>query len=831
MEIRIEVVRQKLSIASSLRKVVEGSQEFVRFVFKMDKSWDGLKTFAQFIQDGVGYNVYLDDDNAVYLPPEIKNGTCALLLYGTKGKTIATTNYITLTVDKSMMISDASSTEITIPIYNQLVNKTDEQIAEIRDEMESTIGNLPDLKTTDVSNIVAAINELDERLDNVSGFIISDDGSVSALVGNFVSIPDKSVTMGKLANEVSDTINATKAAVGGPLVAATAAKMTDKTKVYVYTGSESGYTNGNWYYHDGSKWASGGVYNSQALVTDTTLTIAGAAADSKVTGDNIDNLKSALNPISEVSVDSILSEAKYPNLAFELGNIAFTSSGWNYSDNVKRVRTPEGKGFKVNIGDVISLTDYTDARFYMGILSDGVYHNFSWSTQDRRCDFAGTCVLLVSNITEQTQSNVNDLASLVRVYKYNTLPDMLNDVSNRVEQIGKDASNNFSTLTYGEIPLEYGDIVVSDNTITYPYSVIALRTPEDFSVHLYPGDKVYLSDYSQARFSLILTDSGGTTTIVPYRNTDFVVGTEGYYKIKLRLEPVANIYDPITLQRLLRIDRRISESSSSESSSYAYDIYPIHGVSHRGVQYQAPENTMPAFRLSVTNGFKFIETDVQFTSDNVPILIHDTTVDRTTDGTGAVNSFTLAQIEELDAGSWFNTSFAGTKIPTLEEFLIFCKRTNVYPYLELKSEATYTQEQVHIIVEMCRQYNMLNSVSWISWSNDWLNLVLNEDKTARIGRARNVDITGGGVISLNAFKTGYNHVFWLYNISANNITLTDAGIRLAKAANQDIEIAIVSTSEDMNTILSALTESGYISGCLSNGTVNFAEIVKQRELT
>jgi molybdopterin converting factor small subunit len=74
---------------------------------------------------------------------------------------------------------------------------------------------------------------------------------------------------------------------GSPLKAATVAEMTDKNRVYVYTGSESGYTNGNWYYWDGSTWASGGVYNSVAVDTDKTLNVSGKAADAKVTGDAI----------------------------------------------------------------------------------------------------------------------------------------------------------------------------------------------------------------------------------------------------------------------------------------------------------------------------------------------------------------------------------------------------------------------------------------------------------------------------------------------------------------------------------------------------------------
>ena len=77
------------------------------------------------------------------------------------------------------------------------------------------------------------------------------------------------------------------AAIGGPQVAQVAAAMTDTSKIYVYTGSETGYTNGNWYYYNGTEWVSGGVYNATAVQTDKTLSVSGQAADGKATGDAI----------------------------------------------------------------------------------------------------------------------------------------------------------------------------------------------------------------------------------------------------------------------------------------------------------------------------------------------------------------------------------------------------------------------------------------------------------------------------------------------------------------------------------------------------------------
>ncbi|MEW4089183.1 glycerophosphodiester phosphodiesterase family protein [Bacillus altitudinis] len=90
---------------------------------------------------------------------------------------------------------------------------------------------------------------------------------------------------------------------------------------------------------------------------------------------------------------------------------------------------------------------------------------------------------------------------------------------------------------------------------------------------------------------------------------------------------------------------------------------------HRGSSSAAPENTIAAFDVAVEQGADYIELDVQMTMDQHVVVIHDDTVDRTTNGNGLVKSYTLDQLKKLDAGSWFDHQYTNERIPTLQEIL------------------------------------------------------------------------------------------------------------------------------------------------------------------
>ncbi|MEU7902077.1 glycerophosphodiester phosphodiesterase family protein [Actinoplanes sp. NPDC049118] len=117
----------------------------------------------------------------------------------------------------------------------------------------------------------------------------------------------------------------------------------------------------------------------------------------------------------------------------------------------------------------------------------------------------------------------------------------------------------------------------------------------------------------------------------------------------------------------------------------------LHRVAHRGYSAVAPENTLPALAAGVQAGATFIEFDVRTTADGVPVVIHDRTVDRTTDGSGKVWELTLDEVSALDAGSWFSPAYAGVRIPRLTQVLDLLRGGRAELLLEIKPPATLEQ--------------------------------------------------------------------------------------------------------------------------------------------
>ena len=137
---------------------------------------------------------------------------------------------------------------------------------------------------------------------------------------------------------------------------------------------------------------------------------------------------------------------------------------------------------------------------------------------------------------------------------------------------------------------------------------------------------------------------------------------------------------------------------------------PIAPCCHRGANRFAPENTLEAARICFDFGMEFVELDVTESADGVAVVIHDQTVDRTTNGTGAVADLAWAELSALDAGSWFSPHFAGTRLPRLEEMLALAKNYGRQLYIELKLIAP------QLVLKLVTEAGMLERC--IFWSPD-----------------------------------------------------------------------------------------------------------------
>lgn len=187
--------------------------------------------------------------------------------------------------------------------------------------LKSQIADTPVFKTIDVGDVVPEptkeqwYREFEAR---VEGAIDDVEAAIEAAHAAQASAEAAAQNAQIAEDNAEQAAASAQIRYGSPFTAQTAEEMTDENRVYVYVGSESGYTSGNWYYYDGSAWVSGGVYNGTGINTDTTLTQSGMAADAKATGDAIDQTKKDLScqkTVSKSAIEPVEINGAYPDLS------------------------------------------------------------------------------------------------------------------------------------------------------------------------------------------------------------------------------------------------------------------------------------------------------------------------------------------------------------------------------------------------------------------------------------------------------------------------------------------------------------------------------------
>jgi glycerophosphoryl diester phosphodiesterase len=146
------------------------------------------------------------------------------------------------------------------------------------------------------------------------------------------------------------------------------------------------------------------------------------------------------------------------------------------------------------------------------------------------------------------------------------------------------------------------------------------------------------------------------------------------------------------------------------------EVYP---VSHRGAAGMAPENTLAAVKEGVESGAPYIEIDVRLTSDGVPVLMHDGSLDRTTDGSGSVGERDWNYVRNLDAGGSFSAEFKGEPVPNLDTVLEYMKGTSSTLVIEVKSPGEYPGIADTLLASL-KKYGMEKRVVVISFDAGWV---------------------------------------------------------------------------------------------------------------
>ena len=633
-----------------------------------------------------------------------------------------------------------------------------------------------------------------------------------------------------------------RVASGAPIVVSSTSAMTDTNQIYVLS------TNGRWYYHNGSAWVAGGEYG--AVATDTTLTQAGIPADAKKVGDRISDINTDLNDISVESGENLVNESDLLTI-----NGSTYANGW-YSFKPANADALYGsdsfphRPFKENTRYTLSF----DAK-YTGTQSTTLQFIFIYTDNTRSR-------VIVTGSAEKHYALVSTEGKTVSALNLSYNNNVLTSIKNLMVFSGATEPDEF--IRYDKrtaVDVEARKRIDSARKRIDSLNTLVIDGKQRNLFSKYNALKGYLT-------------TGGARTedqAETNRTTDFIeVGNNAYITITTEMEVPSNttqwqafcFYDSskvligtrhvktggtasiqtftyaipsgaIYFRASSRVfnDWRIMLQFGNVASAFEYNYDDIEyiksvaekkdiggsvkGIVHRGMDLIAPENTMPAFKLAVLNGFKYIETDIALTADNIPVLLHDTSINRTArnaDGTALSNTvyiydITYEQALTYDFGIFKGSEFAGTKIPTLDEFLVFCRNTGVHPYLELKYDSHYSQTTLlSNVMKAIKKCGMLGKITFISFVRGYLDdLVPNYAPNERIGVLTGGLTTAEDVITyVLTLKNDKNEVF----VDASSAT-SEA---VANLRNNNIPLELWT----LNTKTAIINVDPYVSGITSD---------------
>jgi glycerophosphoryl diester phosphodiesterase len=394
----------------------------------------------------------------------------------------------------------------------------------------------------------------------------------------------------------------------------------------------------------------------------------------------------------------------------------------------------------------------------------------SWHVNERAIDF--------SDNVAYVRISFRSLLLCKAKFEQSTYPTAIEDTEslNLYEKYPLAMPGYVASGGFINTPTPEGYIGVEGITLNEKFSVMIPVTEGDTYIFyngatLYPWLAVGFYDVSGAfveRYTFDVGEHEYNTVIVPEGAVAMRYSARTYTQHSFIVYKKTGVND--YLEEYLKL------KTATDTVVYNPATAFVKGVAHRGYSSEAPENTLPAYRLARAKGFEYAECDISFTSDGVPVLLHDDTIDRTSDGSGNVADMTYEELSLYDFGSWFSDKFVGTKIPTFGQFLLLCRNIGLKPYVELKAG---TEEQIKGLVQSAKEFGILDSITWISFNINYLSYVLSVNPSARVGYIISA-INTEKINAAESLRTETNTVFIdSANYTADEVTLcVNAGIPL-----------------------------------------------------
>lgn len=240
---------------------------------------------------------------------------------------------------------------------------------------------------------------------------------------------------------------------------------------------------------------------------------------------------------------------------------------------------------------------------------------------------------------------------------------------------------------------------------------------------------------------------------------------------------------------------------------------PFLVIGHRGAMGEAPENTIGAFKLALDQGANAFELDVHMSADGAIIVCHDETVNRTTDGKGAIRGMTVSELKKLDAGSWFDPAFKGERLPLLEEVFDLVPADFVIN-IEIKDHAEHQLEQR--LVDLLNRAGRMESAVISSFNHKSLYKLKQLEPEIKVGL-----LYAANPVSHVLFARASNMPVYSLHPHFTHIDARD--VRQATEHGYQVYPWTVNSEADMNAML----EAG-VPGIITNFPARLNKLIAQR---